>query len=60
MELRIAIELDNAACENCDYGPEVARILRELALSAARMVSIDGKILRDVNGNIVGRCELVA
>ena len=65
---RITIDrhTDSAAFEN-DYGipdpgPELARILREIAghlddATAAGVLDLDRRALFDVNGNTVGRIE---
>lgn len=59
--IRIEIRTANAAFSGDDYGAEVARILRELAArleghSALQAGSVI--LLRDVNGNTVGRMEV--
>lgn len=60
MELIIKIRMDNAAFE--EPGPEVARILRELAALADRelITATVGQIsvLRDSNGNSVGSADV--
>ena len=56
MEFVITINLDNAAFE--EAGPEVARILRQLADDIENDNKTDRK-LRDINGNTVGHTGLV-
>ena len=66
MKLKLTIRMDNAAFEN-NEGPEVARILRRLAgeyEERNRLLGYPGAprectILKDVNGNTVGRAEVV-
>lgn len=50
MRLKLEIELDNAAFED-DVEEEVLRILSTVRVR-------DGQILRDINGNKVGKVEL--
>lgn len=61
MTLKIAIELDNAAFVP-DCGPEVARILRQLATMADRELITRTRglvtVVRDVNGNSCGKVEV--
>lgn len=56
--VRISIGLGNAAFEGNYGGPEIARILRELA----DRYEIEGKNiyqkLRDINGNVVGEVRV--
>ena len=51
MKLTITIEMDNAAF---DDGPELERILLQLAPQADDMIPGDEIRLRDTNGNLVG------
>lgn len=51
----ICIETDNAAFGS-EPGPELARILRELAAKFRDGGGVPAKIM-DVNGNTVGRVE---
>jgi hypothetical protein len=57
--LRITIKMDNAAFE-FNQGPEVARILRDVAKAVDEDVSLPGfKLnLRDSNGNTVGEAKV--
>ena len=60
MELRVVVRMDNAAFEP-ESGPEVARILRELArrIEAGELSGRgESRALRDVNGNTVGSARL--
>lgn len=61
MELRIKIDMENAAFEDNGRGHETARILRELAASFEYngVNGGDNDKLRDANGNTVGRFEVV-
>lgn len=62
MELRLSLEMDNAAfASTMGRGHEVARILRRLAgqVEADGLRHGDEGKLRDVNGNTVGRWEVV-
>ncbi len=55
MAFSITIKTDNAAFEG-DAGPEVARILREIA---GRIENGDTRVpCRDINGNLVGTAVL--
>jgi hypothetical protein len=58
--LRIEIKMDNAAFED-DAPTEIARILRQYAERLERqhdrILTFD--ILRDINGNRVGKAEVV-
>lgn len=61
--IRIQIDTDNAAFEGDNCGAEVARILQALArridtYSADDFKPGDVTLLRDVNGNTVGRLEI--
>lgn len=58
-QLNLSIDMGNAAFED-DPG-EVARILRDLAMRVENGVS-DGDefFLRDINGNKVGKAEVVS
>jgi len=55
MPLTIKVKTDNAAFEDDNLGPELARILRALA---ARVEEADGSddngLIFDINGNSVG------
>lgn len=59
--LSIHIELDNAAFEGDNCGPEVACILRELAdkIENTSRCDLEGHsyVPRDANGNCVGTCD---
>lgn len=53
--IKIVIKTENAAFEDDNRGPEVARILREIADSLAEGLDVeDLPPLRDLNGNVVG------
>ena len=56
----LTIEANNAAFEDAGAGNEVARILRELAdrLEDSPLVDGDEYLLRDYNGNTVGKAEV--
>lgn len=54
MKSTIEINCDNAAFSDC-AGDEIARILRELADEIELDSEPDSCILRDVNGNRVGK-----
>jgi len=58
MKLQLAIKLDNAAFEDDNRGPEIARILRKLAdeFEEYGHPHFDG--LYDINGNRVGAVEI--
>lgn len=61
MKLKVEINLDNAAFEP-DAGTEAARLLRQLAndIDGNRLaVAGSVKSLRDVNGNAVGKAQVV-
>lgn len=63
MDLTIRIDCDNAAFDEDNLGPEVARILRGIAaqVEGAREVDIDTLKtlpLHDINGNKVGTVRL--
>lgn len=53
---KLKLKTANAAFEGDNAGPEIARILRDLAASVlAADLSVDaGWKLRDINGNTVG------
>ena len=54
---KLTIETDNAAFDD-DAGPEIARILRELADRMETGLTIPNSVrLRDYNGNKVGVAE---
>ena len=57
MDITITINCDNAAFEDDNGGPEVARILRELAEACADGCGPPnlGGSIRDINGNTVGQ-----
>jgi hypothetical protein len=57
--LRITIKMDNAAFE-FNQGPEVARILRDMAKAVDEDVDLDwfSMNLRDLNGNTVGEAKV--
>lgn len=59
-KLRIVIGLDNSAFEP-QAGAEIARILRELAekFEAGSDGGRGNRVIRDINGNRVGRAEFV-
>ena len=54
-KLEITIDLDNAAFD--PPGPGVARILERLAHDC-RLYEIEDSNLRDLNGNLVGKCKV--
>ena len=56
MKFTITINMDNAAFEDGNAGPECARILRDLADECDTCDMQPGPVLslRDVNGNTVG------
>lgn len=64
MDIRIRINCDNAAFDGVGCGPEVARILRMIAVEADGFNrvgvrdALDGLKLHDTNGNTVGRAEV--
>jgi hypothetical protein len=60
MTLRLEIETTNAAFDGEAFGPELARILRELAddIETDQMGPGDEVNLYDVNGNRVGTAWL--
>lgn len=56
MTVTLAIECDNDAFAG-EAGPEIARILRELADKFDRGAAMgDRALLRDINGHLVGQC----
>jgi len=57
--LRITIKMDNASFE-FNQGPEVARILRDMAKAVDEDVDLDwfSMNLRDLNGNTVGEAKV--
>ncbi|CRI66753.1 hypothetical protein THIOKS13070009 [Thiocapsa sp. KS1] len=57
-ELTIEMSLDNAAFED-DPAPEIARILRQLADKLEGRGIDDEILLRDINGNRVGKAVIV-
>ena len=57
MDVTIKINCDNAAFEPGAPEPEIARILRLLADRIA-MYGLGDKPLYDLNGNMVGTCEV--
>lgn len=57
MTVNIHFSCDNAAFEGEGAPIEMARILRELA--AEIHDGLQAKIIRDINGNRIGRFELV-
>jgi len=63
MDVTITINCDNAAFEGAAGGPEVARILRRIATEFLEcpddVAELNGRNLRDSNGNIVGEVEVV-
>lgn len=64
MKLRIEIEMDNAAFgddQSSVRGEEVARILKLIAGSCELygLTDIFSTKLRDINGNTVGRAEVI-
>jgi hypothetical protein len=58
--ITITIATDNAAFEDANLEPEVARILKRLANTIAEqgLDRADGLVLRDLNGNRVGSLEI--
>lgn len=62
MKLTITIQMDNAAFEDSNAGPEVARILRNLAddMDEGGSLTSPGAhaTLRDINGNTVGKAKV--
>ncbi len=62
MKIKITIDTNNAAFEDCGTGPEVARILKQLAedLDFCDCIGPGQEIpLRDCNGNTCGLLETV-
>jgi hypothetical protein len=57
-ELTIEMNLDNAAFEG-DPAPEITRILRQLADKIEERGIYDEILLRDINGNRVGKAVIV-
>lgn len=58
--ITITIDTDNAAFEE-EGGHEVARILRTVAQDFVHLEDprdLDGKYIRDINGNRVGKIEV--
>ena len=56
--IKITIKTDNAAFEHENYGPEVARILREMADTMEAGGHGNGKQnFRDLNGNNVATLQ---
>ena len=53
MRLNLVLDTDNAAFEGEELGPEVSRILEDLAKELIYSPTQDRK-LRDINGNTVG------
>lgn len=64
MQVKIIVEMDNAAFSGADCGPELARILRDVADHAENCGKdvdlMDGRALYDVNGNKVGLVHVTA
>jgi hypothetical protein len=58
MQVRITIDCDNAAFEECGTWPEVVRILKTIARDVNRMDTVYDFNLRDVNGNTVCTFEV--
>lgn len=61
MKLTITIEMSNAAFDG-EPGMEVARILRDLSSdyeAEGTIYDLARHTLRDINGNIVGRVEVI-
>jgi hypothetical protein len=56
MKCKITISMDNAAFEDGEGKPELARILRRLADKVE--AGDEPPFLYDVNGNKVGKCEV--
>lgn len=56
--IKITIATDNDAFAYGNLESEVARILTELAQSIATQYLPTAKVLRDINGNRVGSCEV--
>lgn len=61
MDLKIIINLDNAAFGDGNTGNEAGRILQGLAnrMIGRELDAGDGYILKDVNGNRVGEAVVV-
>ncbi len=62
MKLTLTIDMDNAAFEDGNAGPELARILRRVAASvkdddASALVGYVGPLM-DCNGNKVGKVQV--
>lgn len=60
-QIVISINMENAAFDDGNATHEVSRILRRLAtqIEAGEFVAeVDGKTLRDLNGNITGNVEV--
>jgi hypothetical protein len=53
MRLNLVLDTDNAAFEGEQLGPEVSRILEDLAKELIYSPNQD-RTLRDINGNTVG------
>ena len=59
MKVQITIKTDNAAFYGSNWGPEVKRILADLAESLAHSLPEERNFtLRDINGNWVGTCKV--
>ena len=60
MKARIEIDMDGAAFDGTDCGRELARVLRSIASAAMGGIHETLELrLRDSNGNICGRFEIV-
>ena len=61
MEVKITINCDNAAFEDAPE-QELGRLLMELAqaIQVEPMDYLDGRKIRDINGNTVGSLEVTA
>jgi hypothetical protein len=60
MEFTAKINMDNAAFENFT-GDELARILLKIATQVQGLAGhdLDGEIIRDINGNKVGKWYVI-
>jgi hypothetical protein len=56
--ITIKIKTSNAAFEGENYGIEVARILRRLAIEFETTDCETKPAIRDINGNTVGSCKV--
>jgi len=60
MRFMVSFDMDNDAFRE-DTGPEVARILRDVARTVEHytLEPDDGALIRDSNGNTVGRYDVL-